>query len=81
MQISNSRQNNVRGIKFEHTSSGGNDGYNFGNQAAVKIINTDDVIIDNCEFSHTGMIGLYLRNSSRVIIQNNIFFDIGYHLF
>ena len=36
------------------------------------------MIIEQCEFSNIGSIGLYLKNSSRILIQDNAFFDIGY---
>ena len=45
---------NVKGIKFEHSSSGGKDGYNWGPQSAVRILNTHDITFDNCQFSHIG---------------------------
>ena len=31
-----------------------------------------------CEFSNIGSIGLYLKNSSQILVQDNAFFDIGY---
>ena len=47
---------NIKGIKFEHTSSGGKDGYNWGPQSAVRILNTHDISLDNCQFSHIGKV-------------------------
>ena len=51
---------NIKGIKFEHTSSGGKDGYNWGPQSAVRILNTHDISFDNCQFSHIGKLFQFL---------------------
>ena len=70
---------NFHGVKFQHSSSGGHDGYNFGPQSAFRILNTENINIQYCEFSHTGMIAIWIYNSNQITIQNNIFLDIGYH--
>ena len=36
-----------------------------------------DVNIINCEFTHTGMMGLFVSVSSNVLIDRNVFTDIG----
>ena len=36
-----------------------------------------DVNIINCEFTHTGMMGLFVSHSSNVLIDRNVFTDIG----
>ena len=54
---------NFHGIKFQHSSSGGHDGYNFGPQSAFRILNTENINILDCEFSHTGMIAIWIYNS------------------
>ena len=33
----------------------------------------------NSEFSHTAMTGLFVASSSDVMIERNVFTDIGYH--
>ena len=33
----------------------------------------------NSEFSHTAMTGLFVASSSEVMIERNVFTDIGYH--
>ena len=38
-----------------------------------------DITIEECEFSHLGSIGIFLKNTSKFLVQNNVFFDIGYH--
>ncbi len=55
----------IIGLQFQHSSSGGVDGYNFGQQSAVKIHTADDVTISDCEFSHIGMIGVWIGYSNR----------------
>ena len=54
------------------------DGYNWGQQSALWF-KGDDITVSNCEFSHTGMTGLFATQSNRVSITNNVFFDIGYN--
>ena len=38
-----------------------------------------DVVVTNCEISHTAMTGLLVSQSSEVMIERNVFTDIGYH--
>ena len=33
----------------------------------------------NSEFSHTAMTGLFVASSSEVLVEKNVFTDIGYH--
>jgi hypothetical protein len=67
-------------LNFRHTSSGGHDGpYNYGAQSAVRMVRVEDVIVEGCEFAHTGMIGIYIADSSRVQVQNGHFWDVAYH--
>ena len=35
--------------------------------------------MSNCEISHTAMTGLLVSKSSEVMIERNVFTDIGYH--
>ena len=68
----------LQGLKFQHSSYYGKDGYNFGN-AAVKVFNSEGININNCQFAHTGMTGLSVANSDDVQVQQNVFMDMGYH--
>ena len=67
------------GLKFQHSSSEGSDGYRFGQQSAVKMVYADDITISDCEFSHIGSQAVHVAYSSRATITRNVFFDIGYH--
>jgi hypothetical protein len=51
--------NNVtlEGLKFQHSSYYGMDGYKIGN-AAVKVFNSKGISINNYQFAHTDMTGL-----------------------
>ena len=53
------------GIQFQHSSSGKADGYNYGQQSALRVNQANDIKISNCEFSHIGMTGLFFANSNR----------------
>ena len=53
------------GIQFQHSSSGKADGYNFGQQSALKVNLANDITVSNCEFSHIGMTGVFFANSNR----------------
>ena len=68
----------ISGITFEHNSYKGQDFWNFGD-AAVKVIRSEDININNCMFSHTAMMGLYVKDTSHISVQKNVFYDIGYH--
>ena len=69
----------LHGLKFQHTSSGGVDGYSWGQQSAVKVDQADDVTISNCEFNHIGMIGLFIRATNRMTVTDSQFLDVGSH--
>lgn len=69
----------LTGLQFEHTSSADLDGYAWGPQSAVKLDRVEDSTIDNCEFTHIGRVGMYLRGVTRVSVTNSLFWDIGSH--
>ena len=71
----------LKGLKFQHSSSGGKgkDSWNWGAQSAIRLISSSDIDIEDCLFSHTGVTGLNLQNANRILIQNNVFSDMGYH--
>ena len=73
--------NNVRlqGIKFEHSSSNGVDGYPQGDEAALRIVSSQHVVVEDCQFSSTGMVGMYVVDSSNVHVTKSVFTDIGGH--
>ena len=67
------------GIKFKHSSSGGVDGYNYGSETALKVLSSQNLVMTDCELSSTGMIGMYVTDSSNVHITKSVFTDIGGH--
>ena len=68
-----------KGLKFQHGSSLGRDGYRYGTESVLRILSSSDITIEDCEFSHLGSIGIHFKDSSSILIQNNVFTDIGYH--
>ena len=68
-----------QGLKFQHASQGGKDGYRWGEESVLRILKSSDITIEDCEFSHLGSIGIHFKQSSNILIQNNVFNDIGYH--
>ena len=80
LQLDRSSHVSFTGIKFQHSSSEGFTGnWNWGTQAAVKVLNSVDISFEECEFSHHGMVGLYFRDTGRVHLNRNMFYDVGYH--
>ena len=69
LTITKSTSISLTGLQFQHTSSEARDGYNYGSQTAVKLYMVEQVNIQKCEFSHLGMIGLYIQGSSRVQVS------------
>ena len=45
----------------------------------MKYFNSPAITVMNSEFSHTAMTGLFVASSSNVMIERNVFTDIGYH--
>ena len=95
LDISHCNHITLTGLNFRHSTSGGQEGpYAWGAESAVRLTHVEDVLLDDCEFSHLGMIGVYVQvvkasgtlslilfnqNSARVSIINSYFWDIGYH--
>ena len=71
----------LEGLKFERASSGGADGYNFGSEAALRVVSSQNVLVTDCLFSSTGMIGMFVTYSSSVQVTKSVFTDIGGHGF
>ena len=69
----------LNGIKFEHSTSNEVDGYNWGSETALQVISSQNVIVMDCQFSSTGMIGMYVRDSNSVHVTKSVFTDIGSH--
>ena len=69
----------ISGLKIHHSSSDGKDGYRWGSESAIRVTNSDDITVRDCEFSNIGMIGLFARNTRRFLADGNVFFDIGLH--
>ena len=67
------------GVKFEHSSSGGVDGYNWGSESALRIKSSQNIYITDCQFSLTGLIGLSVMESNNVHVTKSAFCDIGFH--
>ena len=81
MQMRGVTNVNLEGLKFEHSSSNGMDGYNWGSETALKVISSQNVVVTDCQFSSTGMIGMYVRDSNNVQVSRSVFTDIGGHGF
>ena len=67
------------GLQFQHSSSLGKDGYNWGNEAALMIHNSEAITVQDCKFNQLGTIGLFLHGTQAVTVKRNVFSDIGYH--
>ena len=79
LTASNINHISLKGLQFQHTSSLGKDGYNWGREAALKFHNSEAITIQDCKFNHIGTIGLFLQGCQGVSVQGSIFSDIGYH--
>ena len=69
----------LEGVKFERSSSGGVDGYNWGTEAALRVLSSQNIVVTDCQFSSTGMIGMFFTNSNNVQVTKSVFSDIGGH--
>ena len=79
MQLNRVTDVRIEGVKFERSSSGGVDGYNFGTESALRVVSSKNVLVTDCEFSSTGMIGMFITNSYNVQVSKSVFTDIGGH--
>ena len=73
--------NNVAlgGINFLHSSFTEQDGWNWKGNTLIKVQNSMNVYIKHGEFSHTAMAGIVIYGSKNIFIEENTFYDIGYH--
>ena len=81
MQLNGVTDVKMEGLKFERASSGGADGYNWGSEAALRVVSSQNVIVTDCLFSSTGMIGMFITKSNSVQVTRSVFTDIGGHGF
>ena len=62
LDISHCNHITLAGLNFRHSTSGGQEGpYAWGAESAVRLTHVEDVLLDDCEFSHLGMIGVYIQ--------------------
>ena len=79
-QVNTATNVKMNGLRFQHTSSNGVvDGYQWGQHSALRVITSQSIEINNCQFAHLGVIGVYATNVQDVVIKNSHFDDIGYH--
>ena len=80
LQINRATDVKVHGLRFQHTTGKGvKDGYQWGADSALRILNTNNIEIDNCEFANLGVIGLYTSTVESLTVQRSLFHDIGSH--
>ena len=68
----------IEGITFKHASSGGFSNLDIGNAAALRISESDGILVTDCEFTQTGMTGVFGAYSQNVRVTKSAFSDIGF---
>ena len=77
MEMRNTESVTLQGLQVQHaTYRGLDDHMNFFNSALLVIGGTDITIVD-CAFSHTEMTGLFISGVSNLLVERNVFTDIG----
>ena len=77
MELRNTESVTLQGLQIQHaTYRGLDDHMNFFNSALLVIGGTDITIVD-CAFSHTEMTGLFISGVSNLLVERNVFTDIG----
>ena len=63
LDISQCNHITFTGLNFRHSTSGGlTEGpYSWGGESAVRLTHVEDVVVDDCQFSHVGMIGVFVQ--------------------
>ena len=62
LDISQCNHITLTGLNFRHSTSDGQEGpYAWGAESAVRLTHVEDVLLDDCQFSHLGMIGVYVQ--------------------
>ena len=63
LDISQCNHITLTGLNFRHSTSGGlTEGpYAWGGESAVRLTHVEDVVVDDCQFSHVGMIGVFVQ--------------------
>lgn len=81
LQVSNANNINIEGIAFHHAAYEGlDDRYDY-TTGAVVVQKSTDISVLNCEFAHTARMGLMVKDSSNILVEQNTFWDIGYNGF
>ena len=62
LDISNCDHITITGINFRHSTAGDREGpYAWGAESALRLTFVQDVLVDDCEFSHLGLIGIFVQ--------------------
>ena len=48
-------------------------------QFQVRMVSTQNGLITDCKFTQTGMIGLFITDSTNIHVTKSAFTDVGYH--
>ena len=79
VEVRNAQSVTIQGLQLHHvTYHGLDDQMNFIN-SAMYVISSSHITIVDCAFSHTEMSGLFLSGGSNILVDRNVFTDIGYH--
>ena len=70
LDISQCNHITLTGLNFRHSTAGGQDGpYAWGAESALRLTHVQDVIVDDCQFSHLGLIGVFVQVLGRVLFK------------
>ena len=70
LDISQCNHITLTGLNFRHSTSDGQEGpYAWGAESAVRLTHVEDVLLDDCQFSHLGMIGVYVQVVQSVLLN------------
>ena len=77
LQLRSVESVSIHGLRLHHVSYHGLDNQmNFKN-SALYVASSTEVTVVNCEFSHVEMSGLFISGGSNILVDRNVFTDIG----
>ena len=77
LEVRNTESVTLQGLHVQHaTYRGLDDHMNFQDSAVLVISGTDIKILD-CAVSHTEMMGLFISGVNNILVEGNVFTDIG----
>ena len=79
MEVRNVEGVTLQGLNIQHATYRGLDDHMDFQHSALMVLGGTDITIVDCAVSHTEMMGLFISGVNNILVERNVFTDIGTH--